>query len=135
MNLTLFCTAFILQYVGHRIGDYGLQTNTQSIKKPHDPYARLLHSMVYSLVIGLLMLIAFDWTTAFFVFGLTVAEHMIIDSRKPVVDWKNFVEKRLARNKDFNIDDLPFFVIIEIDQTFHIVRIFIISLLIGNGFI
>lgn len=135
MDLSLFCTAFIIQFVGHQLGDYGLQTNFQAINKAENSNTRLRHSLVYSAIISLLLLVAFSWTTAIVVFILTVLEHMIVDSRKPVIAWKIFFERKIAGNKRFNIEDLPFFVLVAIDQAFHITRIFIISLLIGGGVI
>lgn len=129
----LFCTAFILQFVGHRIGDYFLQTNTQAIHKAKDGRYRSTHCINYSLTIGLMMLFQFEWELAVIVFALTFLEHLWIDSRTPIVKWKEFLERKIAGNKDFKIEELPFFVMIEIDQTVHILRIFIISVLIGYG--
>ncbi|WP_134682557.1 DUF3307 domain-containing protein [Brevibacillus migulae] len=133
MDLTLFCTAFILQLVGHRIGDYLLQTDWQANNKTKHNGALVEHVTVYSITIGLIMLLAFDWIIAMCVFALTFLEHLWIDTRKPVIAWKNFLERRLAGRKDYDISTLPFFVLIEIDQTFHYVRILLLSLLIGYG--
>lgn len=133
VGVLFFVTAFILQFVGHRVGDYLFQTNTQAQKKATDLVYRIRHCLLYSLIVGAFMLFAFEWQVAVIVFALTFLEHIWIDSRKPVIGWKNFFEKKLAGNKDFNIDDLPFFVVIDIDQSIHILRIFIISLLIGYG--
>lgn len=135
MDLLLFCTAFIIQFVGHQLGDYGFQTNFQAMNKAENANIRLRHSLVYSAIISLLLLFAFSWTTTIVVFILTVLEHMIVDYRKPVIAWKTFFERKISGNKRFNIEDLPFFVLVAIDQTFHITRIFIISLLIGGGVI
>lgn len=54
MNLLLFCVAFIFQYVGHRIGDYLLQTNYQAQNKANNFISRFKHYLVYSLTILLL---------------------------------------------------------------------------------
>lgn len=133
MNLLLFCTAFILQFVGHRLGDYFFQTNSQAIHKAKNSLYRIRHCIVYSLIVAGMLLIGFNWQIVLIVFGLTFLEHLWIDSRTPVIKWKTFLDRKLAGNKDFNVDELPFFVLIEIDQTIHITRIFIISLLIGYG--
>lgn len=133
--MLIFVTAFILQYVGHQIGDYLLQTNTQAINKGKDFSALVTHVSIYSIVVGLMMLIFFDPYVACVVYIITFIEHMIIDSRKPVLWYKNFLERKIARNKDFYIDELPFFVVISIDQAIHLVRIFAISLLIAYGVI
>lgn len=135
MNFILLCTAFILQFVGHRIGDYVFQTDWQAQNKVSNLLARFKHCIVYSVSISALMLTGFGWKTVTAVFLITLIEHMWIDSRKPVIAWKNFLEKRIAGNKGFAIIDVPFFVIIEIDQTIHFTRILLISFLIGYGII
>lgn len=134
MNLTLLCTAFILQFVGHRMGDYLFQTDWQAQNKAKNKIARADHCVVYSITIALLMLIAFKWQTAVIVFALTFLEHMFIDSRKPIIWWKTRLE-RVAGNKSFDMDKMPFFVMIEIDQTVHYMRCMLISMLIGYGVI
>jgi len=128
----VFCTLFITQFVGHRIGDYLLQTNTQALKKTTDEDALIRHCLVYSITIALLVLAMFNWKYALVVLFLTLAEHLFIDTRKPVIWWKMLIEKHIARNKNFKIEDLPFFVMIEVDQSIHLVRIFLISLILAH---
>lgn len=135
MNLLLFCTAFILQSMGHKVGDYLIQTHSQALNKAKSFSFRLRHCIMYSLSVSLMMLFAFDITVVSIVLIVTLLEHMWIDSRKPVIAWKTFLEKRIAKNKDFNVDELPFFVVIEIDQAIHYLRLFVIALLIGYGVI
>jgi hypothetical protein len=132
MEHALFATAFILQFVGHRIGDYLFQTDYQAQNKAKNAVARARHCIVYAATIGVLMLVSFDVKLALIVTAITFVEHMIIDSRKPVVGWKKLLE-RVVGNKGFDIDKMPFFVLIEIDQTIHMMRILGISLLIAYG--
>lgn len=132
MDTLLFCTAFILQFVGHRVGDYIFQTDWQAQNKAKDRFARWKHCMAYSLTIAGMMLFAFEWRIAVIVFGLTFLEHFFIDARWPVVGFKKTLEKAVG-NKSFDIEKMPFFVLIEIDQSIHYVRCFIIALLIGYG--
>lgn len=132
MNLILFCTAFILQFVGHRIGDYLFQTDWQAQNKDKNTIARLRHVFVYSTTIWALMLIVVDLRVALIVWTITMIEHFIIDSRTPVTRYKKFLEK-IVRNKEFDIEKMPFFVLIEIDQTIHYIRCLVIALLIGYG--
>jgi hypothetical protein len=131
MNLVLFSALFIFQYVGHRIGDYLIQSNTDAIMKSKSFKHRLRHCSMYSLTIMVLLLFIVNPMIAFWVWVVTFIEHMIIDSRKPIIWWKTFFEQRLMGDKNFDIDKLPFFVLIDIDQTFHLVRIFIISLVLS----
>lgn len=135
MDLALFSTAFILQFIGHRVGDYLFQTDWQAQNKSKNSWARFKHCFIYSLTITLIMLLVVDWKTAVIIFGLTIFEHYIIDSRKPVVGWKNFLEKRIAGNKEFDIQNVPFFVVIEIDQTMHYTRCLLIAVLLSYGVI
>lgn len=131
MDLLMFCSLFIVQFVGHRLGDYFFQTNWQSINKVGNAVARVRHCLVYSAVVAALTLLVVDWKLSVAIFIATLAEHMWVDSRKPVVAFKEFLERKIAKTEDFKAMDLPFFVLIEIDQTFHYIRIFIISILIA----
>lgn len=133
MNFIIFCTAFIIQFVGHRIGDFFLQTLSQALNKTSSGWARAKHCFVYSLTISLLMLIAFDWKVSVIIFVLTFVEHYVIDTGKFVSWWLKFQELVLARNKTYKLEQTPFFVVIEYDQTVHFVRIFVLSLLLGYG--
>lgn len=134
MDLLLFCTAFILQFVGHRVGDYLFQTDWQAQNKAKDFNARSRHVYVYSLTISLFILTSFGWMTSLAVFLITAIEHIFIDSRKPVVFYKKTIEK-IVGNKGFKVEDMPFFVLIEIDQSIHYVRCFVIAALIGYSII
>jgi hypothetical protein len=131
MNMLLFCTLFIFQYVGHRIGDYLIQSNTDARKKSTSFNHRLRHCAMYSITILLLMFFIVDPMIAFCIWAITFIEHMCIDSRTPIVWWKTFFEQKIMGDKSFDIEELPFFVLIDIDQTFHLVRIFIISLVLS----
>lgn len=135
MSLAIFSAAFIIQLVGHRIGDYLFQTDWQAQNKAKNKEARARHVLVYSLTISLLMLVTFTPAVAIFVFAITFLEHFWIDSRKPIIAWKTFLETKIARQKGFDISAMPFFVLIEIDQTVHYLRILIISILIGYGMV
>lgn len=134
IDLGLFSALFITQFVGHRIGDYLLQTNVQALQKTTNENALIRHCLTYSVAIFWLMLMMFGWKFAVITFLFTLAEHLFIDTRKPVIWWKNFIERDVARNKDFKVEDLPFFVMIEVDQSIHLLRIFLISLLLAQPF-
>jgi hypothetical protein len=96
MSLIVFCTLFIFQFVGHRIGDYLIQSNADAINKSKSFAHRFRHCAFYSATIFLLLLIVIDPKTAFWIWVVTLIEHMIID------------------------------------QTVHIIRIFIISLVVAH---
>lgn len=135
MNLPLFAALFILQFVGHRVGDYLFQTDVQANLKTTNSWARFKHCFVYSTTVAAFTLFVIPWQASLFIWGLTLLEHFNVDTRKPVIWWKNFVEKKLARRGDlFHISHVPSFVIIEIDQTFHYLRILFISILLAYIF-
>lgn len=128
IDFGLFATLFIAQFVGHRIGDFMFQTDMQARNKSTDPLYLAKHSVVYSFCVILpVMVFVHDFHTLLLLFVLTFAEHLAVDDRTFVIWWKNFLETKIARRKDFNIDDVPSFVIIEMDQTIHYTRIFILS--------
>lgn len=130
MNLLILCTLFIVQFVGHRIGDFILQTDYQATNKTTNSEARFMHCLVYSATIAILSaFIAPTWTM--FVFIITLIEHYLIDDRRFVIWLKTFIETKIVGNKNFDISNIPGFVIIEIDQTIHYTRILIISAIIA----
>lgn len=131
MNSELFCTLFILQFVGHKVADYLFQGEKDAIYKSKVFKHLFRHCLMYSAIVTLFVSFLYP-RAALLVFSVTMLEHLIIDSRTPVVGWKTFFEKKIMRNKDFDINKLPFFVIIEIDQTFHLLRIFLLSLFIAH---
>lgn len=133
MDLTLFCAAFIIQFVGHRIGDYFLQTGWQANNKAQLAAARLRHCVVYTLVISALLFFILDWRSILIIFIITFIEHFIIDSRKPVISWILFLETEISNSTSMNKDNIPGFLVLEFDQTIHYIRMFVISLLLGYG--
>lgn len=135
MDYPIFATAFIVQFVGHRLGDFFLQTGWQAMNKAANGLARFRHCVVYAGSISFLLVIIEDWGTCSIVFGLTFVEHMVIDSRKPIISWIMLLERRISNNKAFTVKQIPSFLMLEIDQTVHIVRIFILSILIAYNVI
>jgi len=128
MDLLHFCALFIVQFVAHKIGDYPLQSDADAANKAKSFKHRFRHCLIYSLVTFCFVVPLVSYTVAAIIFLGTFVEHMIVDTRKPVIWWKTFFEEKIMRNKWFVIEELPFFVLIEIDQTFHLLRILIISL-------
>lgn len=131
MNLSIFCAVYIVQYVGHRIGDYLIQGSEDAQFKSSSFYHRFRHCAMYSAVIYLMLFLCIPPIYSLGVLIVTLIEHLIVDSRKPVIWWKTFFEHKIMGNKEFDIKELPFFVLIDIDQTFHLVRIFIISVVLA----
>lgn len=129
MDFALFSAVFILQFVGHRIGDFIFQTDNQALFKTTSEYMRMKHCIVYATTVSALTLFALPLPLVGLVWGLTFMEHMIIDDRRFVLWWKTFLETKIVRRKDFDIKNVPGFVIIEIDQTIHMVRMMLIAMM------
>lgn len=130
--LMTFSALFIVQAVGHRVGDYLLQTHTMATQKTTDTMALIAHCTVYSATVAFFSMLIVPPLIAAFIFVITYVEHVIVDTRQPVIGFKNFFERTIGGNKEFNAEDLPFFVLIEIDQTIHYLRILVISLVFAN---
>lgn len=129
MDQLLFAVLFIAQFVGHRVGDYLFQTDTQAVNKTRSTMYLTRHCFVYAATIGMFSLIVLPTEFAFILAVLTFIEHFLVDTRKPVFAWKKFLEFAIARNRGYSPDNLPMFVLIEIDQSIHYLRIFLLSLL------
>lgn len=128
MNVELFLLLFVFQFIGHRVGDYLLQSNYDALNKTRDWGALTRHVCMYTISIIFFVAFITPWYVTAAIGLITFIEHMIVDTRKPVLGYKNLFEKEVMGNHTFKAEDLPFFVLVEIDQTFHYLRIFLISL-------
>lgn len=129
MDMLFFCTIFIFQLVGHLVGDWLFQSNTDSINKTTSKIHLLRHCLMYSWTIMLFIAFIAPVEVMVAVTILTFIEHFIIDTRKPIVWYKTFFERKFMHEREFDIKNLPVFVIIGMDQSVHILRIFILSVL------
>lgn len=129
MDMLFFCTIFIFQLVGHLVGDWLFQSNNDSINKTTSTEHLIRHCMMYTWVIMLFVAFIAPVEVTIAIAVLTFIEHCMIDTRKPVVGYKTFFERKFMKDNSFDIKNLPVFVIIGMDQSVHILRIFILSVL------
>ncbi|MGG1629619.1 DUF3307 domain-containing protein [Rossellomorea sp. NRS-1567] len=119
INAALFLTL----YIGHKIGDYLLQTDNQATKKHGDWMALLQHCLVYTLVLTLLpyFILGYFSITAILIIFIT---HVVIDKGEFLKWWAQSV-KGIKKPDDPNVKQAIF----ELDQAFHYIVIFVISIL------
>lgn len=129
MDMLFFCTIFIFQLVGHLVGDWLFQSNEDSVNKAKSKNHLIRHCLMYSWVIMLFIAFIAPVEVMIAIAVLTFIEHFIIDTRKPIVGYKTLFERKFIGDKTFDIAKLPVFVIIGMDQSVHILRIFILSVL------
>lgn len=114
---------FIVLYIGHKIADYLFQTDRQAVKKVSSWTALLQHSFIYTLVLtimGYFFAGYFSWIAIFIIF----VSHVIIDRRSILIWWAINV-KKMTNTENQSVQS----TLMELDQTFHYVIIFLISCL------
>ncbi|NLG80282.1 MAG: DUF3307 domain-containing protein [Firmicutes bacterium] len=113
---------FVVLFVGHHIADYLMQTDRQAHEKSSKLWPLLCHSVVYTVtVLALAYLVTgfFSWVAAI---SLLVT-HAAIDSRHPIYFWCKVVKG--IRNPSHETYSG---VVRRVDQVFHIVVLFTLSL-------
>ncbi|OKO87772.1 hypothetical protein BRO54_3799 [Geobacillus proteiniphilus] len=114
---------FIYLYLGHKIGDYLLQSDKQAKSKQNSWYYLLVHCAIYSLsviAIPFIFMGYFNLAALFFVF----ITHVVIDQGALLRFWMKYIKGI----KDPDTEEVTM-VKLEIDQTFHYIVIGIISIL------
>jgi hypothetical protein len=111
-------TLFEWLLVGHLVGDYLLQNRWMAVKKGTHWPPLLTHAAVYTLAVFLLSLLAggLTWPGILLIF----CAHIILDRREFVAFWTSRVTGATA----------PWLVIM-VDQSWHIVVLAIVVLLRG----
>lgn len=122
LDLNINSQLFISLFVAHNIADYLFQTDNQAKKKNKGVFnlELLVHCLIYTFIVAIipfLVLGYFSWNAFFIIF----ISHLIIDNRTFVIWWSKNI-KIIDKPKDSS-------VISKVDQTFHIIILFIISLL------
>ncbi|EEK47385.1 3-dehydroquinate dehydratase, type II [Bacillus cereus ATCC 10876] len=110
-------------YIGHKIGDYLLQTDYQAVNKKDNWIALISHCFIYTLAVSIMAYVFvgfFNWTAIFILF----ISHIIID-RKIFLNWWAKNIKRIRDTEEPAVQP----GLIELDQAFHYIILFIISFL------
>lgn len=122
-NINFDLKLFIVLYIGHKIADYLLQTDYQAINKVNSWKALFIHCFIYTtvlMIMGYIFVGYFSWAAIFIIF----VSHIIID-RRVVITWWAINIKKMS-NTD---NDAAKPTMIELDQAFHYIIIFIVSCL------
>ncbi|KFL63784.1 DUF3307 domain-containing protein [Bacillus cereus ATCC 10876] len=123
VHLELNVSLFIVLYIGHKIGDYLLQTDYQAVNKKDNWIALISHCFIYTLAVSIMAYVFvgfFNWTAIFILF----ISHIIID-RKIFLNWWAKNIKRIRDTEEPAVQP----GLIELDQAFHYIILFIISFL------
>ncbi|OFD42206.1 hypothetical protein BWGOE3_34590 [Bacillus mycoides] len=123
VHLELNVSLFIVLYIGHKIGDYLLQTDYQAVNKKDNWIALISHCFIYTLAVSIMAYVFvgfFNWTAIFILF----ISHIIID-RKIFLNWWAKNIKRIRDTEETAVQP----GLIELDQAFHYIILFIISFL------
>lgn len=114
---------FIVLYIAHKIGDYLFQTDRQAAQKSTNISPLLIHCLVYSIIVlgaAWVFIGFFRWAAVILLFF----SHFVLDKRTFEVLWA----KAVKRIPDPNAPEIRM-TMIELDQAFHYVILFIICLM------
>jgi len=119
--LNLDTGTFLILFVFHNIADYLFQTSFEAFNKASNWWALIKHSFVYALTLTASLFLIKPLTLSLIpVFVTLFASHIVLDKRTFVYWWCRTIKK---------IDDPTNvgWLTVEVDQTFHIIIILIIS--------
>jgi len=120
-HLTVNVEFFIVAFVAHLVADYLFQTDKQAIEKSDNINYLLTHSFVYSIIVSVSLFAILNYYS-FNTFIVLLLSHIILDNRRLINFWCKFV-KRVQNPANLNS-----LVLSGVDQTFHILIIFLLSL-------
>lgn len=121
IELNIDIKLFIVLFIGHKIGDFLFPTERQATNKSKELVPLLSHSTVYTfIVLGLAYVFTgfFNWLAIIVLF----ISHLILDNRKFLNWWAKHI-KGVTDYNELNV------VVMRIDQAFHYIILFIVSLL------
>lgn len=112
---------FIWLVMGHFVFDWLLQTNWMAMNKKNNPFALLVHSLVYALGVTITLFFAIGAMPTLSVFAVVFSplfvSHVLLDSYHFHVWWCIYI-KRMPP------DEIPLWMLICIDQIWHILILF-----------
>ncbi len=114
---------FIYLFIGHLVGDWIVQTSWMANEKSKNLAALLAHALSYSVFIFIALylagvsLVTNLWATLF----LGVVTHAFLDNRRFEVWW-------IRKIKKFTEKEMPIWLLLGVDQSFHLLLILIVSL-------
>lgn len=121
LNTSINVELFIYLFVAHKIADYLLQTDKQAKNKSDGLVNKYLvtHCLIYTAIITGTAWILLGYISWEFIISIFIS-HIILDNRSFVTGWCRKIK---------GMEEIENKVIVEVDQAFHIIVLFIISLI------
>ena len=107
--------------VAHFVADYLFQTDKQAIEKADNSNYLIKHSIIYSCIVNGFLFLVLNYLSVS-TFCILLISHMVLDNRKFIVFWCKFIKRVKC------IEKLDRLVLSNVDQTFHILVVFLLSL-------
>ena len=120
-HFTVNVEFFIVAFVAHLVADFLFQTDKQATEKSDNIKPLLIHSVVYSIIVSVSLFVILNYYS-FNTFIVLLISHVILDNRSFINFWCKYV-KWVPTPINLNS-----FVLSNIDQTFHILVLFLLSL-------
>lgn len=112
---------FIYLLVAHFIGDWIIQTSWMAAEKSKNFLALLTHVVTYHVfTFGALYLVGIDLVDALWATLFLAVTHAFLDNRRFEIWWI----RKIKKSKD---EEIPMWLLIGVDQSFHFVLFFIVS--------
>lgn len=116
---------FLYLLTAHLIGDWIIQTSWMALEKSKNLLALLAHIVTYHIFsLGALYLAGVDLIQAIWVTLFLAVTHAILDNRRFEIWW-------LRKIKMVKDEEIPMWLLLGVDQSFHFVLMFIVSYLVG----
>lgn len=118
-----------LTLIGHLVGDYLLQTHEMSQRKTTESAIALLHAILYSIpFVGIIYWMEISTEKGLAIWSIVTFTHYLID-RYRLATWYIYTINRVKCPKEETVGGYPpdtppwlaIFLVIIIDNTFHIV--------------
>jgi len=116
---------FLYLLIAHLIGDWIIQTYWMAIEKSKHLLPLLAHVFTYHIfTFGALYLAGVDLIQAIWATLFLAVTHAILDNRRFEIWW-------ILRIKKFKDREIPTWLLLGVDQSFHLVLLFVVSHLVS----
>ena len=117
---------FLYLLVAHLIGDWLIQSHWMATRKSKDWRALFTHVFTYHVfVFGALYLAGVSLIPNLLGTLFLAVTHAVLDNRRFEIWWTRKVKKV------WESEEIPTFLLLGVDQSFHLVLMFIVSYLVG----
>ena len=116
---------FLYLLIAHLIGDWIIQTYWMATEKSKSLAPLLAHVVTYHVfTFGALYLAGVDLIQAVWASLFLAVTHAFLDNRRFEIWW-------LRKIKKFKDEEIPMWLLLGVDQSFHLVLLFIVSFVIS----